>query len=405
MSFCCAMTPANNSLLTKTLEYCPEETMWLCDAVINLRGILKRARLSGFRMDYTETLLQSIFGEGNDSPGWTVPIASAWPPLPPQQNMFANQNIKIATPISMSQIDTCYNCSEELSPLTHSPSLPGASRSSLVAEHVRKYHDTLPPLTSSDTSGDTDRDERDSIKTPKCSTPMDHDEKKMVSGSGDPGIIKDQDPQEIGQYKPSLLPRPSSTQKVSKSRLPRRTDAQNRNLTAASSSLTDVDHQLTPHKTSKSSSKPSSPCDKDHTPTVVQNRKLLTPSPSTQFSSICTTSPNTQNRLNEQDPAYLRSLEALRSASASTASEILSPTPVARDSTKNAGGLPTSMTHWANMNIEFMGTPDMGFTSMGMGAGAGQRMGMDRDRESGDTQGVGRRYLRFIDRLRGRRTD
>ncbi|PQE06190.1 Nucleolar GTPase ATPase p130 protein [Rutstroemia sp. NJR-2017a BBW] len=411
-------------------EYCPEETMWLCDAVINLRGILKSARLSGFRMDYTETLLQSIFGEGNDSPGWIVPIASAWPPLPPQQNMFANQNIKIATPISMSPIDTCnsasassetlrsrlthessfyshrrVNCSEELSPLTHCPSQPGTSQSSLVEEHVRKYHDTLPPLTSSDTSGDTDRDERDSIKTPKCSTPMDHDEKNMVSGSGDTGIIKDQDPQEIGQYKPSLLSRQSGKQKVSKSRLPRRTDAQNRNLTAASSSLTDVDHQLTPHKTSKSSSKTSSPCDNDHTPSVVQNRKLLTPSPSAQFSSICTNSPNTQNRLNEQDPAYLRSLEALRSVSASGASEILSPTPVARDSTKNGGSLPSSMTHWANMNIEFMRTPDISFTSMGMGAGADQGMGMDRDQERGDTQGVGRRYLRFIDRLRGRKSE
>jgi hypothetical protein len=416
-----------HSLLTKVLAYCPAETMWLCDAVISLRGILKKARLSGFRMDYTETLLQSMFGEGDDSPGWTFPIASAWPPLPPQQNTFPNQMIKIATPYSVSPVGTCYsasassetlrsrltressfyshrraNYSEDFSPLTPRQSRPGTSQSSLVAEHVRKYHDTLPPLTPSDTSGDTDRDERDSIETPKRSTTMDHNEEKMVSGNGDHGIVKDQDQQELGQYKPGLLSRQSSTQKVSKSRLPRRINAQNQNLTATSSPLADSDHKLTPQKTSKLSSKTSSSCDKHHTPTVVQNRNLLTPSPSAQLPSICTTSPNTQNRLNEQDPAYLRSLEALRSACVSVASGILSPAPVARDPTKNSRSRPTSMTLWANMNIEFMGEPDTSFNIRGMGAGAGQRMGTNTEPGREDTTGVGRRYLRFIDRLRGR---
>ncbi|KAM3068348.1 hypothetical protein ACMFMF_009162 [Clarireedia jacksonii] len=139
------------------LEYCPEECMLVCDAVINLRGVLKKARLSGFRMDYTETLLQSIFGEGGNSPRWNFPIASAWPPLPPQQTTFQNQ---IATPLSVSPVGTCYssnassetlrsrlthepsfyshhraNCSEELSPFTPAQSRPGTSQSSLVTEY------------------------------------------------------------------------------------------------------------------------------------------------------------------------------------------------------------------------------------------------------------------------------
>ncbi|KAF7853944.1 hypothetical protein EAF04_010610 [Stromatinia cepivora] len=63
-------------------EYFPKEAMQFCDAVINLRGTVKSARIAGFPLDYTRTLLKSMFGQGEAMRQFVIPDRSAWPPLP-----------------------------------------------------------------------------------------------------------------------------------------------------------------------------------------------------------------------------------------------------------------------------------------------------------------------------------
>ncbi|KAF7918623.1 hypothetical protein EAE99_008817 [Botrytis elliptica] len=63
-------------------EYFPKEAMQFCDAIINLRGTVTSARIAGFPLDYTRTLLKAIFGHGESSRQSFVPDRSAWPPLP-----------------------------------------------------------------------------------------------------------------------------------------------------------------------------------------------------------------------------------------------------------------------------------------------------------------------------------
>ncbi len=49
----------------------------------NLRGILRRCRVSGFMLEYTEQLLTAAFADGDRKPEFIKPIDCAWPPMPP----------------------------------------------------------------------------------------------------------------------------------------------------------------------------------------------------------------------------------------------------------------------------------------------------------------------------------
>jgi len=56
--------------------------LYLSDAVINLRGILQKARVSGFPQEYSETLLHLIFNDDSQEPYFSPAYECAWPPAP-----------------------------------------------------------------------------------------------------------------------------------------------------------------------------------------------------------------------------------------------------------------------------------------------------------------------------------
>ena len=64
------------------VQYCPDEALYLCDALCELRGVVQQSRISGFTLPYTEMLLSAIFAEGDAEPEYIVPTDAAWPELP-----------------------------------------------------------------------------------------------------------------------------------------------------------------------------------------------------------------------------------------------------------------------------------------------------------------------------------
>ena len=61
-----------NSFVNLLVPYCPDEAMYLCDALCELRGVVQRSRLSGFTLDYTKMLLSAIFSESDDEPEYVI---------------------------------------------------------------------------------------------------------------------------------------------------------------------------------------------------------------------------------------------------------------------------------------------------------------------------------------------
>ncbi|KAH6720819.1 hypothetical protein BKA61DRAFT_570460 [Leptodontidium sp. MPI-SDFR-AT-0119] len=64
-------------------RYCPNDVLNLCDSLVHLRGILYRCRISGFPEAYTQELLNSIFRYGIIAPNYTIPEDDAWPSARP----------------------------------------------------------------------------------------------------------------------------------------------------------------------------------------------------------------------------------------------------------------------------------------------------------------------------------
>jgi len=114
-------------------------------------------------------------------------------------------------------------------------------------------------------------------------------------------------------------------------------------------------------------------------------RLLRTPSPTAR--SLSGTSPNTLNNLNEQDPAYLRTIQALRSAHVSTESIFRPLHKAVRPHSLAYPAIHQSMTPPA---------PQRSFTSMGVQT-------MRDETPQGSEVGSRKSYMRFVDRLRGRR--
>jgi hypothetical protein len=65
------------------VKYCPDEVPYICDIISELRGTLQRSRISGFELEHTHQMLSSMFGEEDEEPEYIVPLDDAWPPLPP----------------------------------------------------------------------------------------------------------------------------------------------------------------------------------------------------------------------------------------------------------------------------------------------------------------------------------
>ena len=64
------------------VSYCPDDETHIIEMMPKLRGILQRCRISGFPSDYTKLMLSAIFGDGLQEPNFIVPSDSAWPPVP-----------------------------------------------------------------------------------------------------------------------------------------------------------------------------------------------------------------------------------------------------------------------------------------------------------------------------------
>jgi hypothetical protein len=63
-------------------SYCPVDVLNLCDPFSKLRGCLRQSRISGFPLVYTNMLLVTLFPHDLTEVSYTTPSESAWPPLP-----------------------------------------------------------------------------------------------------------------------------------------------------------------------------------------------------------------------------------------------------------------------------------------------------------------------------------
>ncbi|KAJ8058943.1 hypothetical protein OCU04_011928 [Sclerotinia nivalis] len=170
------------SLTNDILEYFPKEAMQFCDAVINLRGIVKSVRIAGFPLDYTKTLLKSIFGQGEDMRQFVIPDRSAWPPLPQlyaglkhAPNLYAESTAPMSPefPDHQESLNTPWLyeasvCSLEC-PKDHDDSLmrPDTSLSvTTVGDHVKLYQDLSRSTISPNSSPDSVKPLLDPTRTP-----------------------------------------------------------------------------------------------------------------------------------------------------------------------------------------------------------------------------------------------
>lgn len=138
--------------------------MQFCDAIINLRGTVKSVRIAGFPLEYTKTLLKSMFGQGEVFRPYHTPDRSAWPPLPPfYAGIIRTPNLYAASMAPMSpefpnhreSLNTHLICEESDYPLRlteghlDSPMRPGTSPSiTTIDDHVLYQN----PLTTSPNS-------------------------------------------------------------------------------------------------------------------------------------------------------------------------------------------------------------------------------------------------------------
>ncbi|KAG4444370.1 hypothetical protein IFR05_000135 [Cadophora sp. M221] len=76
--------PLHDTWVESTKErYCPKDVLNLCDSLVHLRGILHQCRISGFPDAYAKELLNSIFRYGIIAPEYTIPEDDAWPSARP----------------------------------------------------------------------------------------------------------------------------------------------------------------------------------------------------------------------------------------------------------------------------------------------------------------------------------
>ncbi|CAD6445988.1 f860a0a9-079d-4e1e-bbe1-43a05074760f [Sclerotinia trifoliorum] len=163
-------------------EYFPKEAMQFCDAVINLRGIVKSVRIAGFPLDYTKTLLNSLFGQEGSMRQFVIPDRSAWPPLPqlyagikhasnfyapsmtPTSSEFLDHQESLNTPW-LHEVSVCsIDCPED-----HDESLtrPDTSLSvTTVGDQVNLYQDLSPSTISPNSSPDSVNPLSDPTRTP-----------------------------------------------------------------------------------------------------------------------------------------------------------------------------------------------------------------------------------------------
>ncbi|KAH7327256.1 hypothetical protein BKA65DRAFT_64838 [Rhexocercosporidium sp. MPI-PUGE-AT-0058] len=268
-------------------RYCPNDVLNLCDVLVHLRGILHQCRVSGFPEAYAKELLNSIFRYGIIAPEYTIPENDAWPVArPPTLLLPEPPSSEPQTPISLVSMEF-----GQLK-LQHSRSFVEEM------EDEMSWYSTSPKSSNYTLSPRTD--------TPTPANPDDGNKTLLA--------------EHVEAYQ-ALLPE-----------------------TVVSEPLTCV-APTTPEPPHTSAIELAIPTNTESVQTIITVATLLprTPAPKSRipraFTEPSPRTPNKMNELNERDPAFIRTVNAMRSldsASARRHTMIASPkTP------KSAGSIGT----------------------------------------------------------------
>ncbi|PVH77609.1 hypothetical protein DL98DRAFT_656639 [Cadophora sp. DSE1049] len=265
--------PQSDTWVESTKDhYCPNDVLNLCDSLIHLRGILQRCRVSGFPEAYSKELLNSIFRYGIIPPGYITPGDEAWP-LPPSRR----PTLVLSEP----------RTSEPPTPA----SLVSMEYGQLKLQHSRSFVEEMEDEMS---WYSTSPKSSNYALSPRLDTPTPAKPEKLDDGSKAP--IEEL----VQTYKallpafvvsePSVIDAPATPDPPPVTKLSSTTPAKAEPKLTAGTTATLL---------------PRTPVSKSRIP-----RAFTEPSPRT---------PNKMNELNEQDPAFIRTVNAMRSLDSANA--------------------------------------------------------------------------------------
>ena len=269
---------ANLCVLTFLDRYCPNDVLNLCDSLIHLRGILQQCRVSGFPEAYSKELLNSMFRYGIIPPEYTIAEDDAWP-IPPSRRptllLSEPRTSEPPTPASMVSLEF-----GQLK-LQHSRSF------------VEEMEDEMSWYSTSPKSSNY-------ALSPRLDTPTPAKLQKQDDASK--SLLEDH----VQAYKALVPEMIISEPSVFDEPAPSASPSSNASLTTpenAEPSVTKVELNLS--VTTAATFLPRTPISKSRIP-----RAFTEPSPRT---------PNKMNELNEQDPAFIRTVTAMRSLDSANA--------------------------------------------------------------------------------------
>lgn len=321
-------------VLTFSDRYCPNDILNLCDSLIHLRGILQQCRVSGFPEAYSKELLNSIFRYGIIPPDYIIAEDDAWPFLPsrrPTLLLSEPRTSEPPTPTSMVSMEF-----GQLK-LQHSRSF------------VEEMEDEMSWYLISPKSSNY-------ALSPRLDTPTPAKLQKPDDGSKSP--LKDH----VQTYKALLPEMIISEPSIFDTTAPSASPATPATLLppaapdASPSSITSV---TTPGNADISVTKAEPGLSVTTTVTLLPRTPISKSQIPRAFTEPSPRTPNKMNELNEQDPAFIRTVNAMRSLdSANTRRHTMIASP---KTPRNAGS-----------------------------AGTGKSTPMSK-----------RRYMSFVNRLRG----
>jgi hypothetical protein len=153
----------------RVVQYCPDEVHFLCDAVGSLRGILQRSRISGFTVEYTEMLLRSIFASGDKEPEYSPGKQYPWPTVPVHTPYISyHSSIQVRVPDSSGSLQLLLTSTTNFAQDVEDELLKyessvysetegvGTSRTmsatGTLTEHVQRYSECVGPIVGSEGS-------------------------------------------------------------------------------------------------------------------------------------------------------------------------------------------------------------------------------------------------------------
>ncbi|RDW73326.1 hypothetical protein BP6252_07233 [Coleophoma cylindrospora] len=259
------------------VPYCPEEYMSVCDDFEMLEGLVKKCRMSGFSRTYTDRMLQTLFR--GKMVATERPQTLAWPVIPSPTisltSTSSGQTWGFLAPIAEDDCDfqqrarvrtlSSSYCSSEMNKRPPSISNPRTPHL-LSPDRISSYRPRQ--ISKTDLPNDTQSRTQQTHDIAKFKTPS---KSNSASGNADFGLQPRNDESlpdtEREAYTFSPVARRCRSVDIIKT-----PESQGRDKTV----------KITPRQAAATKSSPKTP--------------------------------NTMNRLNEQDPAYLASLEAMRSS-------------------------------------------------------------------------------------------